>query len=86
MEYWEFIQKGVDQMLDMYLWNEQTDLVFYVFDGLEEIHPEIDRWYEVKQGKEKMLAAGAVVIELGVHSWLGCPRNRDIGEYLKSIT
>ena len=73
-------------MLEMYLWNDQTELVLDIFEGLEERHPHIERWYEVKAGLDKMLAAGAAVIEWGTFAWLGCPRNRDIEEYLTSIT
>lgn len=72
-------------LVDKYLWNDHTTLVVELFDGLEEQYPEIGSWYEVKQGLDQMLERGAVVLELGLYAWLGCPRNREIMEYLDSL-
>lgn len=78
--------EGRKMLIDTYLWNDHTTLVAELFEGVENLHPEIGSWFEVKQGLDLMLAKEAVVLELGVHAWLGCPRNREITEYLEYLT
>lgn len=72
-------------LADKYLWNDHTYLVVDLFENLEEQHPNIGSWYEIKQGLDQMLERGAVVLVQGLHAWLGCPRNREINEYLDCL-
>lgn len=72
-------------LADKYLWNEHTALVAELFDNLEEDYPNIESWYEIKQAHDQMRLKGAAVIELGLHAWLGCPRNRELNEYLNLL-
>lgn len=68
--------------IDRHLWNEQSAIVRELFADIDEQHPDIDEWYEVKSDRFAMMKAGATVIEAHGHAWLGCPRNRDIYVYI----
>lgn len=72
-------------LADKYLWNEHTALVMVLFVTLEEDYPNIDHWYEIKQAHDQMRLKGAAVIELGLHALIGCPRNRELNEYLNHL-
>lgn len=73
-------------MLDKYLWNEQSAVVFLLFgEELEAQYPDVDGWYEIKRGKDLFIAEGCVVIEVAHHAWVGCPRSRSIEDLIDKI-
>ncbi len=71
--------------IDRHLWNEQSAIVRELFEGIDEQHPGIDEWYEIRSDRFAMLEQGAVVIEAYGHAWLGCPRSRDINVYIDTL-
>jgi hypothetical protein len=65
------------QLMDKYLWNEQTEVVDALFPDAEQTHPQAARWYELKDSTpahiEQLTSRGAAVLRFGTHAWLGLP-------------
>lgn len=79
---------AVNATLDRIFWNEHTDLVPIIDPSVLEKFPDVWRWFEIKDEAiaQALVAAGASVFEVVDLFWLGIPRNRDLGEYLNSLT
>ncbi len=74
-----------DDILDVFLWNEQSDIVDALFPEVEAKYPEIELWYEVKGDPSVFISKGAVVLQYRAHTWLGCPEGTSIRNYLEKI-
>lgn len=73
------------QLIDVYLWNEQTNIVHALMPQVEEDYPDIFLWFEIRQGEELFRLKGASVVSMWGHSWLGIPAGRDCLGYLDSL-
>jgi hypothetical protein len=74
-------------MLDTYLWNDQTAIVLALFgEEIEDAHPDVYGWYEIKRCRELFEAAGYIVLEAYGHAWVGCPRTRDIVDVVDKVS
>lgn len=68
-------------LIDVFLWNEQTEIVDALFPEIEKQYPNIVRWYELRQAHEQAAQTpGVVTVRFMSHMWLGCPADCTIEE------
>lgn len=76
----------MSNLVDQYVWNDQTEVVDHLFPELETQYPDIDRWYEVRQGHDVFAAsAGVVTVRLMSHMWFGCPADKTIEQAIQEL-
>ena len=73
------------QRIDHYLWNEQTAVVLALAPELEQKHPHVWRWYEVRDGLQAFQEQGHPVFSYCGHWWVGCPRDITIEQLVAKL-
>lgn len=67
---------AIAALMDKTFWNEQGEIVLALFPDVEEEHPTMGFWFELKDSRPdtvaKLKADGHTVLSYGAHAWLGC--------------